>query len=48
MEFFITDYYVLEKETEKTIAVFKDADAARWFVANYKTSCIIRIVITRK
>lgn len=38
----IRTYWVLDKETEATIARCHDKEVAEWIVANYPTECIIR------
>lgn len=38
----ITNYFVMDATTEKTIAICTDAAAAEWIANNYPDACIVR------
>lgn len=38
-----TTYWVLEKETEKTVAITQDNEVAKWLLANYPKETILRV-----
>lgn len=39
-------YYVMIKDTEKTVAICDDRRIAEWILTRYPTECIMRMSIT--
>lgn len=45
---FITNYYVLEKETERTVAICSSEKDAEIIANFYPIPCIVRVSIVRR
>jgi len=43
---FTVTYWVLVADTDKTIAICTDKDAAEWIAANFPCECVVRYAIT--
>ena len=44
----ITNYYVLEQTTERTVAICGNAEDAEWIAINYKIPCLVRVIVLQK